>query len=125
MDANKYLKSRKDARLVFSKNQNVIVRCLTNRCKFDASVQNVSASGIFIKTDQALPVGEEIAVSFKFPKSGNQVQAAGKVVRITSAGIGMEINIYFKNKQQTYKTRTTARKKKPKLILLGSSNPSR
>lgn len=125
MDAHQQLKSRKDARLVFKKDQNVMVRCLTNQCQFDASVQDVSTSGIFIKTGQRLPVGEEIAVSFKFPESGNQVQVAGKVVRTTSAGVGMEIKIYFKDKQQIDKTRPAARKKKPKLIFLGSSKSSR
>ena len=125
MDKLKSLKSRKDARLVFSKDQNLVVRCLTNTCKFDASIQDVSASGIFIKTDQELPVGEEIAVSFKFPGSNNHVQAAGKVVRATSAGIGLEIDIYFKDKRKTYKTRATARKKLPKVVFLGPSRSSR
>jgi Tfp pilus assembly protein PilZ len=113
MDAHKQLKSRKDARLVFKKDQNITVHCLTNQCQFDASVQDVSTSGIFIKTRQALPVGEEIAVSFKFPESGNQVQVAGNVVRTTSAGIGMEISIYFKDKRQTFQTPPTACKNIP------------
>jgi Tfp pilus assembly protein PilZ len=125
MDAHKHLKSRKDARLIFSKNQNVAVRCLTDRCNFEAKIQNVSSSGIFIKTDQELPVGEEIAVSFTFPDSGNQVRATGKVVRTTYSGMGIEIKVYFKEKQKEYKTEKTARKKQPKLIFLGSSNSSR
>ncbi|MGD9079298.1 MAG: PilZ domain-containing protein [Desulfobacterales bacterium] len=121
MDAHKHLKSRKDARLFFSKNQKVAVRCLTDRCNFDARIKNVSASGVFIKTDQQLPIGEEIAVSFTFPDSGNQVNATGKVVRTTHSGMGVEIQIYFKEKLKENKTR----KKPPKLIFLGSSNTSR
>ena len=125
MDAHKHLKSRKDARLVFSKNQKVAVRCLTDTCNFDAKIQNVSSSGIFIKTAQELPVGEEIAVSFTFPDSGNQVSATGKVVRTTNSGMGVEIQVYFKEKGKKYKTRKTTRKKQPKLLFLGSSNTSR
>ena len=125
MDAYKHLKSRKDARLFFSKNQKVSVRCLTDRCNFDARIQNVSSSGVFIKTDQQLPIGEEIAVSFTFPDSGNQVNATGKVVRTTHSGMGVEIRVYFKEKQKENKTRKIARKKQPKLIFLGSSNTSR
>ena len=125
MHAHKHLKSRKDARLVFSKNQTVSVRCLTDTCKFSATIQNVSSSGIFIKTDQELLIGQEIAISFTFTESGNQVQAAGKVVRITNSGIGLEINIYFKDKSQMYKTRSVARKNQPKVIFLGSSNRSK
>ena len=125
MDAHKHMKSRKDARLFFNKNQKVTVRCLTDRCNFDARVQNVSSSGIFIKTDQQLPVGEEIAVSFTFPDSGNQVNATGKVVRTTHSGMGVEIQAYFKEKQKEYKTRKIAPKKQPKLVFLGSSNQSK
>ena len=125
MDAHKHMKSRKDARLFFNKNQKVAVRCLTDRCNFDARVQNVSSSGVFIKTDQQLPVGEEIAVSFTFPDSGNQVNATGKVVRTTHSGMGVEIQVYFKEKQKEYKSRKIARKKQPKLVFLGSSNQSK
>ena len=91
MDRLKHLKSRKDARLVFGKNQNVAVHCLTKRCNFDCRIENVSSSGIFISTDQQLVKGEEIAVSFTFPNSGNSVKATGKVARVTDSGIGIEI----------------------------------
>lgn len=125
MNAHKHLKSRKDARLVFRKNQIVSVRCFTNRCNFDARIQNVSSSGIFIKTDQELPVGEEIALSFTFPDSGNQVMATGKIVRITDSGMGIEIQVYFKEKPEELKTRLTARKKSPTVVFLGSTNPAK
>jgi Tfp pilus assembly protein PilZ len=125
MDAHKHLKSRKDARLIFSKNQKIAVRCLTDTCNFVARIQNVSSSGIFIQTNQDLPVGEEIAVSFTFPDSGNPVRATGKVVRTTYSGMGVEIQVYFKEKHEEFKTRKTARKKQPKLVFLGSSNPPR
>jgi Tfp pilus assembly protein PilZ len=93
-----HLKSRKDARLVFRKDQNVVVRCMTNNCNFDAHIQNVSSSGIFISTNQHLPIGEEIAVSFTFPDSGHCVKATGKVVRVTNAGIGVELRVNSKEK---------------------------
>jgi Tfp pilus assembly protein PilZ len=123
MDANKNLKSRKDARLIFNKNQKVAVRCLTNTCRFEARIGNVSTSGIFIQTQQDLPIGEEIAVSFTFPASGNKVRATGKVVRTTYSGMGIEIQIYFKESLEEYQARKTARRKQPRVIFLGSSNP--
>jgi Tfp pilus assembly protein PilZ len=125
MDAHKHLKSRKDARLIFSKNQKVTVRCLTDTCNFDARIQNISSSGVFIDTDRELPIGEEIAVSFTFPDSGNQVKATGKVVRTTETGMGIEIQVYFKEKHQEIKIRKANHKKQPKLVFLGSSNSSR
>ncbi len=125
MDAHKHLKSRKDARLIFSKNQKVAVRCLTDTCNFDARIQNISSSGIFINTDRELPVGEEIAVSFTFPDSGNQVRATGKVVRTTGTGMGVEIQVYFKERHEEFGIRKANRKKQPKLVFLGSSNSTR
>ena len=96
MDRLIHLKSRKDARICFREDQNVAVRCLTNTCNFDACIKNISSSGLFITTNQHLPVGEEIAVSFSFPDSGERVQASGKVVRVEDCGIGVEINAQSK-----------------------------
>ena len=124
MDRLNHLKSRKDSRLVFRKNQDVVVRCLTNTCNFDGRIQNVSSSGIFITTNQHLPIGEEIAVSFTFPDSGNHVKATGKVARITNSGIGVEIQVHFKEKDSPIKNLTKSRKKQPRLIFLDSTSPS-
>ena len=105
MDQLGQLKTRKDARLYFNKNQPVDVRCLTGRCNFEATIQDVSSSGIFISTHQDLKIGEEIAIKFTFPKSGNQVQATGEVVRTSDAGIGVEIKVYFQDKSKHYRSR--------------------
>ena len=124
-DRLKHLKSRKDARLVFRKNQNVAVRCLTNTCNFDGHIKNVSTSGIFISTNEHLPMGEEIAVSFILPESGNCVKATGKVVRVTNSGIGVEIMVYFKEKDDLDKIHITSPKKQPKVIFLDASGGSK
>ncbi|MDX1708509.1 MAG: PilZ domain-containing protein [Desulfobacterales bacterium] len=124
-DRLNHLKSRKDARLVFRKNQDVAVRCLTNTCNFDGRIRNVSSSGIFITTNQHLPIGEEIAVTFTFPDSGNNVKATGKVARVTDSGIGVEIQVYFKEKGNRSKTLPKRRQKEPRLIFLDSTSPSK
>ena len=105
MDQLGQLKTRKDARLYFNKNQPVAVRCITGQCNFEATVKNVSSSGIFISTHQDLQIGEKIAIKFTFPKSGNQVQATGEVVRTSAAGIGIEIKVYFQDKRKQYRSR--------------------
>lgn len=125
MDRLKHLKSRKDARLAFRKNQDVNVHCLTNTCSFDGRIENVSASGLFISTHQHLPVGEEIALSFTFPDSGNRVKATGKVARITHSGIGVEILVYFKEKGRDSTAETPAPQKQPRVIFLNGSNRSK
>jgi len=108
MDKLKHLKTRKDARLYFNKNQPVAVRCLTGKCNFEAIIQNVSSSGIFISTHQDLQIGEEIAIKFTFPKSGNQVHATGEVVRTSDAGIAVEIKVYFQDKRKHYRSRISS-----------------
>jgi hypothetical protein len=120
-----HLKSRKDARLVFRKDQKVAVHCFTDKCNFDGRIENVSSSGIFISTDQLLPRGEEIAISFTFPDSGNSVKATGKVARVTPAGIGVEILVYFKDKHQMPKPPATASKKQPKVVFLDAPTQSK
>ena len=105
MEQLKHLKTRKDARLYFNKNHRIAVRCLTGKCNFEATIQDVSSSGIFISTQQDLQIGEEIAIKFTFPKSGNLVQATGEVVRTSDAGIGIEIKVYFQDKRQHYNAR--------------------
>lgn len=125
MDRLNHLKSRKDARLVFRKDQNVAVHCLTEKCNFNGRIENVSSSGIFISTDQRLPRGEEIAISFTFPDSGNSVKATGKVARVTPTGIGIEILVYFKEKGHRLNTPLAVPKKQPRIIFLDGSTQSK
>jgi len=94
--ANK--KERKDVRLYFKRGQSVIANCQTDNCKFEGVIQNVSSSGVFINTVKPMAVGQEIALSFKFPDSGNKVMATGEIVRATYSGIGVEIKIIFRGK---------------------------
>ena len=111
MDRLNHLKSRKDARLVFRKAQTVAVHCLTNSCNFDGCIENISSSGMFISTDRQLPEGAEISVAFTFPDSGNSVRATGKVARVTDSGIGIEIQVYHKEKDRMPDTSITVPKK--------------
>jgi len=94
--ANK--KERKDVRLYFKAGQSVVADCQTDNCEFEGVIQNVSSSGVFINTVKPMSIGQEIALSFKFPGSGNKVMATGEIVRATYSGIGVEIKIIFKGK---------------------------
>ena len=98
---------------------------MTSTANFDAQIKDVSSSGIFIATNQHLPMGEEIAVSFTFPDSGNRVRATGQVVRVTDSGIGVEIKVYFKENGNQHHSQTTKTKKHPKLIFIDPSTPSK
>jgi len=87
---------RKDVRKYFKEGP-ISVDCKTEACEFNALITNVSASGVFIKTDQSLKIGQEIAMVFSFPSSGQTTMATGEVARTDLSGAGVEIKILFKN----------------------------
>ena len=71
------------------------VDCKTIDSEFMATVQNLGAAGAFIKTEKPLSIGQEIALTIKFPLNGDTIKATGGIVRITSEGIGVELRIFF------------------------------
>lgn len=87
---------RKDTRKSFS-DRRIPVQCETVGHHFTAILNNVSSSGVFIETDQMVGMGQEIAMGWDFPDSGNSVMATGVVVRNEAAGLGICIIIFFNN----------------------------
>jgi hypothetical protein len=63
--------------------------------KFKGNIQNISASGIFIKTDEPLSVGKKLSSTFKFPKSQGIFAATGKIVRVSNLGTALELKVIF------------------------------
>lgn len=89
------VKNRKDARKLFEEDQPIIVSCETSDAEFNASIQDISGSGIFIKTTKPLSIGQEIAMTFKFPKSQKPIMVTGEVVRTTRSGAAVEFKVFF------------------------------
>lgn len=89
------VKNRKDARKLFEEDHPIIVNCKTADAEFNASIQDISGSGIFIKTTRPFSIGQEIAMTFKFPKSPKPVMVTGEVVRTTRSGAAVEFKIFF------------------------------
>ena len=56
-------------------------------------IQNISRSGLFIKTQRPLFVGEEILMTFRLKGFDKPIKIKGEVAHATRAGIGVE----FKN----------------------------
>ena len=54
------------------------VNCLTIDSKFCASLLDLNLTGAFIKTDKNLFVGQEIAMTIKFPNSDDTIKATGE-----------------------------------------------
>ena len=89
------VKNRKDARKLFAEEQPIIVSCKTADSNFNASIQDISGSGIFIKTNNPLSIGQEVAMTFKFPRAKKPIMVTGEVVRTTRTGAAVEFKVFF------------------------------
>lgn len=90
------LERRKDARKKVNGTQLVVADCRTMDGEFQAPIDNVSSSGIFIDTRQRLFAGQEIALKFDFPDAGNTIMANGEIVRTSFEGAGIRFRMFFK-----------------------------
>ena len=52
--------------------------------------------GVFIKTSRKLSIGQEIAITFTFPRTQQTIMANGEIVRITNDGAVVKIKMFFK-----------------------------
>ncbi len=84
------LDERKDVRKKLNEIQPIVAACKTKDCDFQASIDYVSSSGVFIKTRRHLSTGQEIAMKFSFPKAKNIIMATGEIVRASSKGVGVK-----------------------------------
>lgn len=53
-------------------------------------IRDISVGGAFIKTDQPLVIGQEVALSFSVPNIEHSLDLTGKVVRCNGEGIGVK-----------------------------------
>jgi Tfp pilus assembly protein PilZ len=90
------LEERRDARKRLIGAKPIVAECRTMDATFKATIQNVSSAGVFVKTTRKLTYGQEIALTFTFPQTGQTIRATGEIVRITREGVGVEIKLFFK-----------------------------
>lgn len=90
------IEERKDARKKVDEFQPTMADCQTMDATFKAFIQNVSSAGVFIKTRRKLSIGQEIAVTFSFPRTRQTIMLNGEIVRITREGAGVKIKMFFK-----------------------------
>ena len=90
------LDQRKNVRKKLNEIQPIVAACKTKDCDFKASIDEISSSGVFIKTRRHLSIGQEIAIKFRFPKAKNTIMATGEIVRASGKGIGVEFKILFR-----------------------------
>lgn len=56
-------------------------------------IRDISAGGLFIETSITFSVGENIVLTFPFPKSQEHIKIIGEIVRITEQGIGVKFKM--------------------------------
>ena len=87
---------RRDARKRLDEIQPIVAECQTMDSDFEAFIQDVSSSGVFIKTNRSLFTGQEIALTFMFPKTLKPIMATGEIVRVSYRGVGVKFKVFFK-----------------------------
>ena len=66
-------------------------------CYFRDYISDISAGGLYIETETALFIDQELVITFFLPDAGAPVKIKGKVVRTDSKGIGIEFDELLTN----------------------------
>ena len=61
-------------------------------CYFRDYIKDISAGGIFIETETALFINQELVITFFLPNSSKPIKIRGKVVRSDPKGFGIQFD---------------------------------
>ena len=61
--------------------------------KLSGLIQDISESGVFIKTSQAFSAGQKIQMTFMSPDYQKPFKIKGEIVRIDTDGVGVKFTI--------------------------------
>ncbi len=67
-------------------------------------IKNISAGGVYIKTQQPHLIGQDISINFALPDYSESVKISGKIVRIDSEGIAVRSLINLELIQKSLKS---------------------
>lgn len=57
------------------------------------AIEDLSAAGVFIRTNEYYQLGQAVTLNFTLPKFGDLIGLSGKVTRLSSEGVGVEFRI--------------------------------
>ena len=66
------------------------VNYITQGNVYQDIIQDISPTGVFIKTKESFSLGQEISMSIPSPDHQKYITVTGKIARITPQGIGVE-----------------------------------
>ena len=67
-------------------------------------IQDISGSGVFIKTSQTFSVGQTISMTFMSPDNQKPFRINGEIIRIHEDGIGVKFKIESRIQEAVLKT---------------------
>ena len=79
-----------------AKIKTAVADCITSDGMFKASVHKASPTSIFVKTDEPLNIGQEIAMTIQGPTNEDTIKATGQIVSTASDGVDVEFTVFFK-----------------------------
>jgi len=65
--------------------------CVLDASTFDGTITDISAVGMFIKTERSFPVGKPIRVSCRLPGLERPLILSGDIIRSEPTGIGIRL----------------------------------
>jgi hypothetical protein len=65
--------------------------CVLDASTFDGTITDISAVGMFIRTERSFPVGKPIRVSCRLPGLERPLILSGDIIRSEPAGIGIRL----------------------------------
>ena len=82
-------KKRKSPRINYFMEVNYVV----DDRAFSGYINNISTEGVFIETAEIFQLNSNITLTFALPNSQGHIRVAGKIVRITTEGIGIAFDL--------------------------------
>lgn len=93
---DRFTEKRKCERLSYPTSAEYVSRTV----KGWGEIRDISVGGLFMYLDPArnpLYLGQDVVMRVRHPKKGKRIKLRGKIIRATSAGVGVEFVIGVKN----------------------------
>lgn len=70
----------------------ISVECSSKELCFTDFIQDISNGGVFIQTDGNFFIGQQISLTFSFPKTEKDTTVSGEIARVDAKGVGVKFN---------------------------------
>jgi Tfp pilus assembly protein PilZ len=75
---------------------------------YSGYINNISSEGVFIETNENLPLNSDITLTFALPNSQGHIRVSGKIVRKEKHGIGVAFDIDIQSALENKKSKTNS-----------------